>query len=513
MPTIPLAAAQTPLVLAIDLGTSSFRALLYDAAARAVLHSEVQIGYDLRTTPDGGAEADADALLALLVRCVDGVLLGNQDRVGQIAAVGVSCFWHSLLGLDAEGRPVTPVYYWGDRRSGEQVAALRAELDQVAIHERTGCVLHSSYWPAKLRWLRETDPERSGRVARWCSFADYATRMFHGVDLTSVAMASGTGLLDVRRIDWDEETARLVGVEPATLPRIVSRATGCAGLRKPFAGRWPALAEIPWYPGIGDGACANVGCGAVTPSRIALTIGTSAAMRVVVPHAAGEPLTIPPDLWAYRLDDRYVVLGGALSNGGNVIEWLWRLTGVEPTGQAMSAAAELPADGHGLTLLPFLSGERSPIWSDTATGVIAGLTLHTQPEHLLRAGMESVAYRLALLYESLKPLVAAEHEIAANGGAILTSESWMRIVADAFERPIRPLPADEEASARGVAILTLESAGVIPGLDAVPDPAAGCAPITPEPRHAAAYRAGRRRQTYLESLLLPAGLAWTDNLR
>ncbi|MGH2530777.1 MAG: gluconokinase [Thermomicrobiales bacterium] len=512
MPTIPLADAQTPLVLAIDLGTSSFRALLYDAAARAVAHSDVQIGYDLRTTPDGGAEVDADALLALLVRCVDGVLLGRQDRVGEIAAVGVSCFWHSLLGLDDAGRPVTPVYYWGDRRSGPRVAALRAELDEAAIHQRTGCVLHSSYWPAKLRWLRETDPERFGRVARWCSFADCATRVFHGEDLTSVAMASGTGMFDVRRVAWDEEMARAVGVDPATLPRIASRAEGCVGLREPFAGRWPALARIPWYPGFGDGACANVGCGAVTPARIALTIGTSAAMRIVVPHAPGEPLTIPPDLWAYRLDDRYVVLGGALSNGGNVIEWLWRLTGVEPTGEAMSAAADLPPDAHGLTILPFLSGERSPIWSDAATGVVAGLTLHTGPADLPRAGMEAVAYRLAHLYDSLKPLVAADHEIAANGGAILGSRSWMRIVADTLERPIRPLPADEEASARGVAILALESAGIIPSLDAVPDPAAGCAPIPAEPRHAAAYRAGRRRQTHLESLLLPAGLAWTDAL-
>lgn len=403
MPTIPLADAETPLVLALDLGTSSFRALLYDAKARAVAHSEEQIEYDLRTTPDGGAEADADALLALLVRCVDSVLLGAGERAKAIGAAGVSCFWHSLLGLDQNGQPVTPVYYWGDRRSGRQVMALRAELDQIAVHQRTGCVLHSSYWSAKIRWLRETDRERFGRVARWCSFADYASRVLHGADVTSVSMASGTGMLDVRRVAWDDEIVDASGVVPATLPPLAKRTAGLVGLREPFAARWPGLDQIPWFPGVGDGACANVGCGAVTPARIALTIGTSAAVRVVVPHAPDDPLTVPADLWAYRLDDRHVVLGAALSNGGNVVEWLWRVTGVQAEDAAMIAAEALPPASHGLTILPFLSGERSPIWSDSATGVVAGLTLHTRPEHLLRAGMEAVTYRLALLYDSLRP--------------------------------------------------------------------------------------------------------------
>jgi gluconokinase len=504
--------AATPLVLALDMGTSSCRALLYDRQARPVAGSEVQIPYSLRTTADGGAESDPRALLDLVTKCVDGVLGRAQPPVGAIGAVGMSCFWHSLLGLDQAGQPLTPVYYWADRRSGRQVTELRNRLDERAIHQRTGCVIHSSYWPAKLCWVRETQPHLFERVARWCSFADYATRTLFGDDLTSVPMASGTGMLDFHRVVWDEELIAATEVAPETLPPLVGRSHASSDLRSSYSERWPALANVPWYPGIGDGACANVGCGAVGPERIALTVGTSAAVRIIVTNPVDEPLTVPSDLWAYRLDDERVVLGAALSNGGNVIDWLRHLTGIAPDGQAMAAAAALPPDQHGLTILPFLSGERSPLWSDQATGVIAGLTLHTSLDDLLRAGMEAIAYRLAMLYQSLDELANADHQIVANGGAILGSPGWMQIITDNLGHPLVPLPAAAEASARGAAVLALDSCGLIDGLSAAPDPAEDARPVLPNPDAADAYQAGRARQALLQSLLLPDRSVWSDQV-
>jgi gluconokinase len=512
MSSVTMADAEMPLVLALDMGTSSCRALLYDRRAWPLEGSEVQLPYRLQTTPDGGAEADPRALLDLITGCVDGVLARAHPPLGAIGAIGMSCFWHSLLGLDQAGQPLTPVYYWADRRSGTQVIELRDRLDEAAIHQRTGCVIHSSYWPAKLCWLRETQPDLFGRVARWCSFADYVTRVLFGDDLTSVPMASGTGMLDFHRIVWDEALIEATGIAPETLPPLVGRDHASSGLRSSYSERWPALANVPWYPGIGDGACANVGCGAVGPDRIALTVGTSAAVRVIVANAVNEPLTVPSDLWAYRLDDQRVVLGAALSNGGNVIDWLRNLTGTAPDGRAMAAAAALPPDQHGLTILPFLSGERSPLWSDRATGVIAGLTMHTELDDLLRAGMEAIAYRLATLYQSLDELASDRHQIVANGGAILSSPGWMQIITDNLGHPLLPLPAAAEASARGAAVLALDSGGIIGGLSAIPDPAEGTHSVAPNPATTAAYRTGRARQALLQSLLLPDRSVWSDQV-
>ena len=218
-------------------------------------------------------------------------------------------------------------------------------------------------------------------------------------------------------------------------------------MRPEFAARWPALAGAEWFPALGDGACANVGSGAIGPSSIALTVGTSAAVRLILPRPPGQRWAFPPGLWAYRLDRERAVLGGALSNGGNLLRWIWNTTGTGPDDEATKAAAALAPDSTGLTFLPFLAGERSPGWYDDATAVIAGLTLSTRPEHLIRAGMEAVAYRLAAVYDALGPLAAAEHgssSAAAPSSACrpgCRSSPTPSVIPDRLRRTMRRPPA------------------------------------------------------------------------
>jgi gluconokinase len=277
-----------PAIFAVDLGTSSVRTLCFDQAGVALSGSETQVPYAMEVTADGGVEIDADRLFEVLVSCVDRATARLDPTAHAVAAVGVTSFWHSLLGLDAAGRPATPLFSWADSRSAPDAAALRATHDGAAVLQRTGCRLHSSYWPAKLRWLARTRPETFARVAHWVSFADYAAfRLAPARGLrTGVSMASGTGLLDVHRLDWDGEALAMAGIDAATLPPIVDAADGVA-LEGEFARRWTPLADVPWLPALGDGACANVGSGAIGPGRIALTLGTSGAMRLVLPAPPG----------------------------------------------------------------------------------------------------------------------------------------------------------------------------------------------------------------------------------
>ncbi|MDP9367063.1 MAG: gluconokinase [Chloroflexota bacterium] len=505
--TVPLAAAEAPLVLALDLGTSSLRALLFDRWGRAVQGSEEQHAHRIRTTVDGGAETDPVPLFDLLVRCIDGALARAGDRVGEIAAVGTSCFWHSLVGVDANGDPVTPLLLWADTRSAPHAAALRATFAGDVIHERTGCPFHSSFWPAKLRWLSHTSPDAVARVARWQGFSEYIGARLAGEsgDAISVSMASATGLLDVHRQAWDRTVLKAVGVAPEGVPPLTDRTEPWTSLRPAFSDRWPVLAGVPWYPAVGDGACANIGSGAVGPERIALTLGTSGAMRIV---RAAQDVPVPPDIWAYRVDRDRFVLGGALSNGGNLLAWLGKLLGVGYGDETTKLAAALPPDAHGLTVLPFLAGERSPAWHDRSAGVVAGLTLATGPEALLRAGMEAVAYRFAAIYDRLCPLAEREHAIVANGGAILRSPLWLQIVADTLGHDLLTLDPEAEASARGAALLALEAVGALPDLAAAPDPAEGGAVYRPDPDRHARYQKGRERQRKLEGLLYSPTGAW-----
>jgi gluconokinase len=506
MPFVSLADARAPLTLALDAGTSSVRALSFDAVGEAIAESEEQIPYTIDTTADGGATFPANALFELTVRAIDGAIKRLGDRATEVAAVGSTSFWHSLLGIDADGAPTTPVLYWADTRSAAEAHEMRATLDANAVWQRTGCRLHPSYWPAKLRWLRRVESDAFQRTVCWLSYPEFALgRLCSGeAGAATVCMASGTGLLDVHSLGWDEQMLEVSGIDIDQLSPLVD--LGPPGqLRTDFARRWPALAGAEWFPALGDGACANVGSGAIGPSRIALTIGTSAAMRLILPRDASAEWNVPSGLWAYRLDSQRAVLGGALSNGGNFLRWIWNTTGTGPENEATVAASGLSPDTTGLTFLPFLAGERSPGWYDDASGVFAGLTLSTQPQHLIRAGMESVAYRLAEIYDALRPLADTEHDVVTSGGAILSMPAWQEIIADTFGHSLVAIDPNDETTARGAALMAAVGAGIMPSLEDGSDVTKTATTCCPNREHFAAYQAGRKRQADLEAILFKAG--------
>ncbi|HEY8287607.1 MAG TPA: FGGY family carbohydrate kinase, partial [Chloroflexota bacterium] len=253
--------AQDPLILALDVGTSSVRAVLYDGHARPVEGTMVQLAHQMRETVDGGVDTGANQLLARVEDCIDGALRQAGPLGERIAAVACDTFWHNVLGVSERGAAVTPVYTWADTRAAAAAEALKSDLDQAAMHARTGAVLHPSYLPAKLRWLQDTGPRAPlspaarTRIRHWLSFADFLGLRFFGQRTTSVSMASGSGLLDQHTCDWDAEVLRAIPLDRAQLPDL--RDEPYRGLRPAYARRWPHLARIPWFPAWGDGATSN----------------------------------------------------------------------------------------------------------------------------------------------------------------------------------------------------------------------------------------------------------------
>ena len=241
-----------PRIVALDVGSSSVRAVAYDEHGVAE-PGEAQLGYAL---------AGADDLVAACQ-----AVLG---QVGEGDELAISCFWHSLVAVDERDRPLTPVLTWRD------LGGSPPALDAAAYHRRTGCFEHPAYWPAKIRRLRD----EGVRATRYLSFGDYLLLRLAGEARSSISTASGTGLFNPNRLDWDDETLGALGVDRAQLPPVSD---------EPVAGVRPAL---------GDGACSNVGAGCTTRARAALMIGTSAALRVVyrrrVDRSAPGPVSLPP---------------------------------------------------------------------------------------------------------------------------------------------------------------------------------------------------------------------------
>ena len=428
-------------VLALDVGSSSTRAGAYDERGRQAAEPA------RRSYTSSEGQLDADELL----RAAEAVLA----EAGDADALGISCFWHSLLLLDEHERPLTPVLLWQDRRAMPQAEALAERLDAREVHARTGCTFHPSFWPAKLEWLRAEGVLASARRA--VSFADYLFLRLTGELRTSLSSASGTGFLNLRTRSWDAELLDELDVDEALLPPISDEPAGTT------------------YPPLGDGACSNLGAGCVTPDRAALNIGTSGALRVV---RQGDPE--PKDgLFSYFLDERRVVEGGAVSDGGNLYAWAQRTLRLDPP-------EPREPDGHGLTFLPLLGGERSLGWNPRASGAVTGLTFETDAGDLLQAGLEGIAYRIADIADRLSDV----REVVATGHALLQSEWWMQVFADALGRPV--VVSDvAEGSARGAAVYALERLG------ADVDPAPVGRAHQPDPERGEVYAAARERQRQL----------------
>jgi gluconokinase len=488
-------------VLAIDTGTSSTRAILYDATGRAVQGVEAQLSYEIETGLDGRSTFDANVLRGLTEDVIDLVCAKIGDQA--VAAVGMSSFWHSLVGLDAQGGPITPILYWGDNRSVEQVDQLRAGLDQHSWRGRTGCVFHSNFWPAKLLWLQQTDPALFASVRLWTAPSGVLAHAWLDSDAISLCMASGTGMVDLATGQWITAFGELLQVDPATLPPIVDR-TDAVRLNAVYAARWPQLAAALWYPALGDGACASIGSGSTDATRIGMTLGSSGASRMPVSAPLGAYPPLHDDLWIYRIDRQTALYGAAISNGGLMLDWTLGLID-DAEGTLRESAAALPPAAHGLTVLPFLSAERSPIWNDRARGVISGITLATTRAEMLLAATEAVAFRLAETCDAVRAIAPSDASIIANGAALLKSELLLQIVTDTLDAPVVALDLDLESAARGAAVLALSALDP----DAVPfDPIAGARVTSPNPDRVAIYREARARQNALLALFQQPGSPW-----
>jgi len=504
------------LTLAIDIGTSSVRAALYDERANVLPPTVVKNSRLLNTTHEGGAEIDAEEALQQVAQAIDDVLKKSKNIKDEIEFVAISCFWHSLLGIDKQGRPTTKVFGWAENRAAKYVSKLREKLDETKIHNRTGARFHSSYWTAKLLWLRKDFPEDFARTAKWLSFSDFValklfgyarqtekSRQDAGVPFTSVSMASGTGIFDLRKCAWDEELLRFLRIKKENLPRIAAIDEETFSLNKKFARRFPSLRNSRWFLAIGDGAANNVGAGCVEKNKAALMIGTSGAMRVA--YKGEPPKKIPSGLWCYRIDRSRVIIGGALSDGGGLYRWLKDTLKLKGTDDEIeNEIAKRAPDSHGLTFLPFLAGERSTGWNENAHGAIIGLTSATTSSEIVQAALESVAYRFAEIFEQLRKVVPIE-KIIASGGALRESPVWTQIIADVLGENLS-LPETREASSRGAVLLALEATGKIRDLSKAETPKGRM--FRANRRRFGSYLKARERQAKIHSEIFETKRGW-----
>lgn len=481
------------LILALDLGTSSCRSALFDETGTRCEETLHQIKYQLDTDPHGKVELRTARLLEDVLTCLRTTLFRREANAAlssqPIAAVGTSCFGHSLMGIDQQGQAATPIYIWSDSRSREVVTLLRKQHNERSIHALSGCMLHTSYWPAKLRWLAETYPDIVRRVRFWMSPAEWIYLQLCGQLRVAHGMVTGTGLYNPTTRAYDPALLELAGVSEDSLPRISDSPLRFTSKDNSIAGDLAPLQNALWFPAIYDGAASNLGSGATEPGLAAINVGTSAAVRILR-HGDGPA---PFGLFRYRVDTERYVVGGPISNAGNLHTWCLRVLKLDEA--TIESELEARRDArHGLRVLPFWTAERSPTWPEVVGGAVVGITESTSAMDLLQAITEASFQRLARVVDCL---LGDNREVRfIVGGGIQNSPASLQRLADVLGRPLIALN-ELEASLRGAAVFALEKLGhrerILPVMGLT---------VEPHPERARRYAAERPGLVQFEESIL-----------
>ncbi len=456
-------------ILGIDIGTTSTKAVLFSTDGRMI--AQHSVGYPLLSPQPEIQEQDPEEIYRAVIGSVQGLISRYPEQAKSLVGVSFSSAMHSLIAVDSEGRALTHSITWADRRSAAWVDKIRQQCDGHALYVRTGTPIHSMSPLVKLMWLRSEHTELFEKSAKFISIKEFVLYRWFEQYVVDYSIANATGLFNMEKLDWDAEAIALVGITPQQLPTIVPTTHILSGINKDAAAEMGLSADLPVVVGASDGVLANLGVGATTPETIAITVGTSGAVRAMLSH----PQTDEKErLFCYALTPDRWVMGGAINNGGIILRWVRdhladsevataRLLRTDAYDLLTEIAATIPAGAAGLIFHPFLAGERAPVWDANARGSFFGLGLNHTKAHLIRAVLEGIVYNLHSVAVALETAVGPAKNIRATGG-FARSPFWRQMLADVFDRTVI-FPKNYQGSSFGAAVLGLYALGQLSSLD------------------------------------------------
>lgn len=451
--------------IGVDIGTTSTKAIVFSSSG--VIKGMGNRGYNILVPKPSWAEQDPEVIFTTVISAVRDAVNSASVAKQEIAAVGFSAAMHSLIAMDAKNYPLTNSIIWADNRSVAQTEKLKQDGTGHNLYLRTGTPIHPMSPLTKLMWMRESDPDTFRKAAKFVSIKEYIFYHLFEQYIVDYSIASATGLFNLEKLKWDEEAIAVAGIRPEQLSEPVPTTHVIRGMKVRHAEAMGLAPETPVAIGASDGVLANLGVGAIAPGEIAITIGTSGAVRTV----ATEPTTDPKGrTFCYALTENHWVIGGPTNNGGIVLRWLrdqFCAPEVEQAGQLgvdayevmIGAAVKVPAGAEGLICLPFLSGERAPYWNANARGIFFGVGLHHQRAHFIRAVLEGILFAVYSVNVVLQELTGDAREIRASGG-FARSKEWRQMMADLFGNEVL-MPEVYEASGFGAAVLAMYAVGAI----------------------------------------------------
>ena len=445
--------------LGIDIGTGSTKAVALSESMDEVL-SVQQSPYPTFHPAPFASEQDPEQIWEAFVQCVRATV---ETLGGPPEAIGLSTAMHSVIAVDRNGRPLRHMLTWADSRCAASAQALRASADARELYETTGTPIHAMSPLVKLMWLRDYEPDTFRNASRFISIKEFIWHRLFGDYEMDHSAASGTGLMDIVRRQWNPKSLELAGIKEHNLSVLVPTRYRRNDLPRNFQ-ELLSLPPTTWFVvGGGDGCLANLGSNAITKGIACLTIGTSGAVRVASPTPRHNFSSMT---FNYVLDEDIFICGGPINNGGVILQWYLRdLLGHTPTSlrdyaSYLSRAVALPPGAEGLIFLPYLMGERAPIWDSRVSGAFFGITTRHRQEHFTRAVMEGISFALYQVAGLLREAGGDMERINASGGFVHSRE-WLQILSDIFGIPVHRNNT-EDASSIGAALMAARAARNLP---------------------------------------------------
>lgn len=448
-------------LLGVDIGTTNVKVLAYDPAIDQLIGS-ASVPINTYYPKPSQCEQSPVEIWVAFTAVMKNISRQMADKNKRIQTIAFSTAMHSLLAVDAQGNPLTNAIIWSDNRAEAEANTLRtdqAALGQ-AIYQQTGIPIHPMIPLCKLAYWRHHEPELLHQAAKFISVKEFLWFRLTGHYQIDYSIANATGLFDPERHQWSDLALSFAGIHthqlsdlvPTTHQQPISQATIATELGLP--------ADVSLLIGASDGCLANLGAGAIAPGATTLTIGTSGAIRQTVRHPLRDT---QGRLFCYHLDEGYYVVGGPTNNGANVLQWLSEHFTGEKTANVLEQAQQIEAGADGLLFMPYLHGERAPLWNASIRGAYLNVGWNHTQAHFSRAALEGVLFNLWSINQLLVPYTGKTQIIHANGG-FAQSTFWVQMLADIAGVPVR-LNASNESGAIGAILLAMKATGRVSTLD------------------------------------------------
>ena len=464
----------THYMLGVDIGTTSTKAVLFTQQGKII--QQENKGYPLHTPDISTAEQDPEEIFQAVLHVISKVIAKSNISAKDLQFISFSSAMHSVIAMDEHDQPLTQCITWADNRSEAWARKIKEEMNGHEVYKRTGTPIHPMSPLSKLAWIVNEKPEIASKAKKYIGIKEYVFKKLFDQYVVDHSLASAMGMMNLKELNWDKEALTIAGVTTEQLSRLVPTTETFTNCHEEYAKQLGISSETTFVIGASDGVLSNIGVNAIGKGEVAVTIGTSGAIRTVIDRPQTDE---KGRIFCYALTEKHWVIGGPVNNGGMVLRWIRdefassevetaKRLGIDPYEVLIKIAERVRPGADGLLFHPYLAGERAPLWNPDVRGSFFGLTMSHKKEHMIRAALEGVIYNLYTVFLALlevmdEPVV----RIQATGG-FARSDVWRQMMADIFDLEVI-VPESYESSCLGACILGLYAIGEIESFDVVSD--------------------------------------------